>query len=916
MINIKKILAIFLLGVCVAPVWASTDWMNQEGVYILKDFNCGETYYEPIISDTVVISNATTTVIVTDPEQFAIRDEQGEPTGRYYSVYVTDGASLIIADGVHMRCHTFRLGCKFPEESKNSAGAYYEGMRPGYIVFKDDSNVFDNEAIYYSNCIFTGCGTDVSSDIEPHNFIFFYNGIVKHSQFTFHAQHTFFAPCKINWPELGYNSDVIFRKNDQWEGFWNLNNVNFHLARYWRHDKFLKESINAQMNYDSLSGIMYQNNENESPYPTVHWTGDSSIFQSYILNINNWRDSLGRDLNSRELPWGRMALESRSASGTELSWNLCGSFNEYNFWSSSYVGIEIDACKGIEVCDSFTFTKDNLVDGKGIVIDSSDQEFIGSWIVGGNNVTNTVAFERLLLRGDCFMYIGRKISDTDGDRFTNNGYINTTLVLNSELVGGSYMPDFYKYDNGTLIINHDSTNFVGNVFLSEGLFEVAQGKTFSCVDFTIMPNSGSRNLNPGYEANVRTVNSVLSMTNGSTLDVKNFKWKYIPEVYTSAQNGRYIEVEPGTHKIAFCNSTLKLSGNGDSIDLPMDMISIDVGDEAVEDSWMGIDIANANATYTIDAKFNGDATIRKVGEGTLVVGTKAVFSPEMKFECQNGMMDFGGRNMGDKVSGNGLVQNGTFSVSVLNPQTEDGPIYGDNCVIDSVAIYCNSIRDIVEKPICLSKSTSLSLATSVSTQAISIVENGQVMQGNIFSTEVVQGDDGIYRVYGTYILLPELSANASAQQIMDVLAGASDSALKNNITTIDEYNAFRSWAMSLSGVSVVDVYFSEVSWYSYAFGQTSLLATAPSNIAVETFSFTSGVYVVDVCVDGVTINANASQQNLSKLFGVVGASTIDGEFTEAVVDVETISVAEGKAKIRFMSKDATARQFFIKVKIR
>ena len=63
--------------------------------------------------------------------------------------------------------------------------------------------------------------------------------------------------------------------------------------------------------------------------------------------------------------------------------------------------------------------------------------------------------------------------------------------------------------------------------------------------------------------------------------------------------------------------------------------------------------------------------------------------------------------------------------------------------------------------------------------------------------------------------------------------------------------------------------------------------------------------------DGVTA------ANLEKVFGVEGAGSLDeSEFKEANVDIEFGKPEGGKVKVKATPKDPTAKQFFMRVKMK
>lgn len=50
--------------------------------------------------------------------------------------------------------------------------------------------------------------------------------------------------------------------------------------------------------------------------------------------------------------------------------------------------------------------------------------------------------------------------------------------------------------------------------------------------------------------------------------------------------------------------------------------------------------------------------------------------------------------------------------------------------------------------------------------------------------------------------IPELSATATASEVVTALEGSADAKLAANITTAAEYAAYRTWALGLEGVTL------------------------------------------------------------------------------------------------------------------
>lgn len=169
--------------------------------------------------------------------------------------------------------------------------------------------------------------------------------------------------------------------------------------------------------------------------------------------------------------------------------------------------------------------------------------------------------------------------------------------------------------------------------------------------------------------------------------------------------------------------------------------------------------------------------------------------------------------------------------------------------------------------------------------------------------------------------IPELGTGASSEMITLVLSGAADAKLAANITTAAEYAAFRAWTMGLSGVTPQQVKDSAYSWLSYALDTDALIAAAPKEGDLTIGGFTqgssAGVFDLSVSISGIAVGDNATAANLKKVFDVEGAGLLDeSEFKDENVDIEFGKPEGGKVKIKATPKDPTAKQFFMRVRMK
>ena len=167
-------------------------------------------------------------------------------------------------------------------------------------------------------------------------------------------------------------------------------------------------------------------------------------------------------------------------------------------------------------------------------------------------------------------------------------------------------------------------------------------------------------------------------------------------------------------------------------------------------------------------------------------------------------------------------------------------------------------------------------------------------------------------------IYPEVSDDSG---VAAALEGSADAKLVANITDAAEYAAYRVWVLGLDGVTAQQVKDSAYAWLSYALDTDALIAAAPKEGDLTIGGFTqgssAGFFDLSVSISGITVGDNATAANLKKVFGVEGAGSLDeSEFKEANVDIEFGKPEGGKVKIKATPKDPTAKQFFMRVRMK
>ena len=186
--------------------------------------------------------------------------------------------------------------------------------------------------------------------------------------------------------------------------------------------------------------------------------------------------------------------------------------------------------------------------------------------------------------------------------------------------------------------------------------------------------------------------------------------------------------------------------------------------------------------------------------------------------------------------------------------------------------------------------------------------------------------------YGTKVNVTEIKKRAIAERKADneevgvpeyqaALEGAADARLLENITNDTEYASFLAWVGGLQDTTIETVKASPCAWLSYALDSTSLLAAAPSpgDVRIMRFVPSGGANAFDmsVSVAGVSVGGAATAANLAKVFAVEGAERpADGLFGTDCVNAVFGVPSDGLVKLAVSPKDASAKSFFFRVKLK
>jgi len=183
----------------------------------------------------------------------------------------------------------------------------------------------------------------------------------------------------------------------------------------------------------------------------------------------------------------------------------------------------------------------------------------------------------------------------------------------------------------------------------------------------------------------------------------------------------------------------------------------------------------------------------------------------------------------------------------------------------------------------------------------------------------------IYTIKSVTDPLPEI-VNPTPEQIETVLAKAEDPKLAENITNESEYVEFRVWAGAVkphggsTAAGVDNVMAASNAWVSFALGQDTLLETPPTDedLSIEAFepAAMDGKFDFTVSVKDVEVGSEAAAENLKKVFGLEGGSSLQGLSSD---NVDIVFGTPENGKVKFTAgpnaANADATTFFMKVKL-
>ena len=143
-----------------------------------------------------------------------------------------------------------------------------------------------------------------------------------------------------------------------------------------------------------------------------------------------------------------------------------------------------------------------------------------------------------------------------------------------------------------------------------------------------------------------------------------------------------------------------------------------------------------------------------------------------------------------------------------------------------------------------------------------------------------------------------------------------------HITDKSGYNLFRHWLNRACGSDFAKrqaVKDSAHAWLSFALDASTLIVNPPKqgDLKIDAFkpSSTSGAFDFDIAVEDIAIGEDTTAANLAEIFGVEGATTPNGEYSSSGVEMSFGTPTNGKVRCTAKPKDASAKSFFMKVRM-
>lgn len=271
-----------------------------------------------------------------------------------------------------------------------------------------------------------------------------------------------------------------------------------------------------------------------------------------------------------------------------------------------------------------------------------------------------------------------------------------------------------------------------------------------------------------------------------------------------------------------------------------------------------------------------------------------------------------------KVSNNNEILSGKVTFQFMDEEEKMGNVVEFD--VDSVQTVEGRIASL-----CITNGENVLTAT--------IDADSIVGKFNSYSFFAVTGDDDESSVEG----FPEVESDTD---VGNALAGT-ESSLRENITTKEEYDAFRSWAQSVkradgltAGTQAVKE--STRAWLSFALGTDTLIGKeiTPDDVHIVSFQMEGGsdkeissssrspTFIFEVAIDGVKIGSGVVAEeilksNLKKVLAVEGSTQLDATtFSSDSIEIMFEPPVDGRARFMATTPSRFGNTFFMRVKVR
>jgi len=255
-------------------------------------------------------------------------------------------------------------------------------------------------------------------------------------------------------------------------------------------------------------------------------------------------------------------------------------------------------------------------------------------------------------------------------------------------------------------------------------------------------------------------------------------------------------------------------------------------------------------------------------------------------------------------------------------------IWKEKSVVDVITSPIGAATMTGARSACLGDQIEITLELNEGFEFVRWIDGDQSGVTRTFTINDDGTDRPIYailrRVYSDPI--PDLGDNPSAAEISAALDGAADNRITSYITNATDYVSFAAWSklvrtsdgLSVAGAQAVKD--SPTAWLSFALNTSKLIAGLPQQDDVKISEFTpttEGSFEMTVKIDGIEIGSDASKENLKRIFGLEGATSLDskGSFSSDNVDIVFGTPVNGKVKFTAVPKVEAGASFFMKVKV-